>query len=399
VLRRRGSGCCRCSIDCVDRFRPPTAQLQEILLVLPPLAGPFLALLFDLTLQTLSFAPAFLKESGPFLPKAHNLVVHHSRLLRESIVLEPLSLTLIENGEKSNGRHAGHMGFGIFADDYAIDAGHVGDGDMRRLADLEIFDHGTIDADSGPAHVLESVAVVAHIHNLAHLDATSTGPLNFLAANSAVGNDVGGCVEHRADLTDRQNVSPKIRFGKIAVVDEDPTLDHRRNEAPRRADRVALTVGSNRGPTGPTSAVAPGHPSWRPGISRNPEPAKVRLVIPATVMINRPGEGFRGLPVPTVIVGPDPTAFLIRTPAPTLPSGQPDIGKVRVSHPGTITPKFIIENVDPSTDSRADGPRRCSRCQRGRGQQSPIRLGCNWRRWRGRSDVLGRRVADGKATG
>src|SRR6202035_2690982 len=115
------------------------------------------------------------------------------------------------------------MGLGIFADDYAVDAGHVGDGDTRRLAHLEIFDHRTIDADSGPAHVLESIAVVAHIDNLARLDATSTGALNFLAANPAVGNNVGGCVEHRADLTDRQNELSKIRFGKIAVVDENPT--------------------------------------------------------------------------------------------------------------------------------------------------------------------------------
>ena len=61
------------------------------------------------------------------------------------------------------------MGLGIFADDYAVDAGHVGDGDTRRLANLEIFDHRTIDADSamgqdhqGDENVLGQAAAFVH---------------------------------------------------------------------------------------------------------------------------------------------------------------------------------------------------------------------------------------------
>ena len=72
------------------------------MLVLHPLASAFLALLFYLSLQTFSFTPAFLKESSPFLLKARDLVIHPSRLLRKSIFLESLSLTLIENCQKSN---------------------------------------------------------------------------------------------------------------------------------------------------------------------------------------------------------------------------------------------------------------------------------------------------------
>jgi hypothetical protein len=187
-----GGGCGRRGRSVVDRdrFCPLTAKLQQVLLLLPPLSCTLLALLFDLSLQMFRLASAFFDDRGTFLQKPLDLAVNCGRLLIEAIVLEPLSLTFVKNCEEGNGRSAGHASLGIFADDDVIDPGHISDDDMRGLADLPIFDHGAIDADAAATQVLESVALGAHIHDLAPFDATSTESLDFLSPNTACAIDI-----------------------------------------------------------------------------------------------------------------------------------------------------------------------------------------------------------------
>jgi hypothetical protein len=200
----------------------------------------------------------------------------------------------------------------------------------------------------------------------------ATRALDLLTTDAALADDVGSRVEHGAGLTDRQNVLPEIRLGKIAVVHEDPALHHGRNKATRGPDGVTLAVGSNGSPADPAFAMTPRDPRRRPGIAWNPEPAKVGIIIPTAIVVDRPGEGFRGLPIPAVI-GPEPTPLLIGTPAAALPMRQPDIRKVRVSNPAAVTPELIIEGVSPPAHSRAHGARRGSRCQRGHIHQARTR--------------------------
>ena len=95
---------------------------------------------------------------------------------------------------------------------------------MRRLARLPVFDHRAIDADAAAAHVLERVAVVAHIHDLALLDAPAAPPLDILAADAAAGVDIGSRAQQGADLPDRQHILSERRIGEIAVLDEHPAL-------------------------------------------------------------------------------------------------------------------------------------------------------------------------------
>jgi hypothetical protein len=142
--RRRGS------IDCLDRFRALAAQIKESLLFLAALAGPFLALLLDLRLQAVGLPPAVFDERGPFLLEPLNLVVDGGALLSQPIVLELLSLTLVEDAEKDDRWHPGGADLAIFPDEDVVLMAHV-DNDARRLANLQVFEHRPVDADAGSA--------------------------------------------------------------------------------------------------------------------------------------------------------------------------------------------------------------------------------------------------------
>ena len=224
--RRRG-------VDRLDDLRPLTAHFQETLLLLHPLADALLPLLLDLSLESLRLTPAFIKDHRSLLFQVLDLAVDRGLLLREPVILQSLALAIVEDGEQNYGRHAGRAGLGVFTDHGPVDPGHVGNDHARRLADLDILDHRAIDADAGPADILEGVGVITHVDHLPPLDPAPAGALDLLATDSAVDDDAvlverafqfGRLIEHGADLPDRQSVASKIGIGEVAFVDENPGL-------------------------------------------------------------------------------------------------------------------------------------------------------------------------------
>ena len=295
-LRRTGLG-----VDDTDRFRSLTTLLQQTLLFLHSLTNSLLPLLLDLNLQTFRLAPALLQKRSPFLLQPLDFTVDRGLLPSEPIVLQASPLATIEHGEKSDRREAGHSRLGVFANHHPIDSAHVVDGRARGPENLDSLDSRPIDPDAGTAHVLERVGLIPYVNDLARLDPAPSRALKLFTTEAMVddhavlvnrASQILRNIKYSTDLPDGHDVSSEIGIGKIAILDEDPALQNRRLEAMWDARGVAFAVGRNRGPPRVSPALAPGHPRWGPGIPRNPKPAKLGIIIPAAIMIDRPREGL-----------------------------------------------------------------------------------------------------------
>src|SRR6185312_4239172 len=126
----------------------------------------------------------------------------------------------------------------------------------------------------------------------------------------------------------------------------------------------------------------------RPRVAGNPEPAIVLVVAPAAVMIDGPGEGLIGVPIPAILVGIGPTADGVGAPARRDVLGQPDIAIARVPDPLPVRIELVIEGVDVdgflrgrgtseakpvgSRKRQARGRKKSGPHERGRKQSQPI---------------------------
>src|SRR5262249_18272429 len=288
----------------------------------------------------------------------------------QPIVLQAAPLPTVEHGEKSDRRQAGHSRLSVFADDHPIGPRHIIDDRVRGLANLDVLDYGAIDSDAGTAHVLECFGFMPYVDDLARLDPAAGGAFDLFAAEPAVDDraividralQIRCHLQNGPDLPDREHILSEIRSREIAILDEDPAFENRGLEPVGDASGVTFAVGSDRSPAGLPPAVAPSYPGGGPGISRNPEPTNLGVIIPPAVMIDRPGERLRGFPVPAVIVRPDPAAFLIWPPAAPLSCRQPNKGKIWMAHPGTIALELIVENIHMRPDSRTNASVRSGR--------------------------------------
>src|SRR5690606_31655218 len=80
--------------------------------------------------------------------------------------------------------------------------------------------------------------------------------------------------------------------------------------------------------------------------ARHPEPADVRVVGPAAVVIDGPGERLVRNEIPAVAVGVDPMPMRIRPPVAFDIDGHPDITVARMADPPPVVAQPVEEQAD-----------------------------------------------------
>ena len=102
---------------------------------------------------------------------------------------------------------------------------------------------------------------------------------------------------------------------------------------------------SHRRPAIITSGFAPGHPGWRPLISRSPHPAIGVIVKPVAIMKGSPAPFVARYPCPAFI-GVDPISIGPIRAKVAARSGNPYISIIRVVHPIAIRAQLVIKDLE-----------------------------------------------------
>src|SRR6476646_10716818 len=226
---------------------------------------------------------------------------------------------------------------------------------------------GRVDLDAPVGTVIVEAAAlpVIDLVDLLHVDRPVDDLHHAVARHAVVVNDALtinrpvdiGCGEERhAKASNRHGIVGDCARGHVARLHEHPGLGDRRVVSDRHAIGVARPAWPDGRPADIVVAIAPQHPRRRPGIARHPEPAVVLIVAPAAVVIDRPGEGLVGIPVPAVLVGVGPTPDGVGTPIGRDILWQPHIAKARMPHPLPVWRQLVIEGVDVDGVLRRRGP-------------------------------------------